>query len=217
MSLKTHAPSTKSKIDAVFQLLKNSSKQGYIGESISQLEHALQAAFYATQEDADEETVLAALLHDIGQFCPAKEIHRMLVEDLNDADAVDLPSRPNYKDAKNVGVMGHERLGAEYLRKLGFSPKVCELVESHVVAKRYLTAVDPDYLERLSNASKLSLKFQGGPFSPENVAIFEKDPLFKRKVQLRKWDDASKVVGMNTPGLESYREMATRHLAKNPQ
>ncbi|KAJ2654263.1 hypothetical protein GGH99_007365, partial [Coemansia sp. RSA 1285] len=162
---------------------------------------------------ADDETVLAALLHDIGQFCSAKEMHRMLVQDFDNAATKEPLVKPSKgKVEQSVGIMGHERLGAEYLHKLGFSPKVCELVESHVVAKRYLTAVDQQYYEDLSNASKLSLKFQGGPFLPEEVVAFESDPLFKEKVQLRKWDDASKIVDLQTPDLEAYREMAIRHL-----
>ncbi|KAI8322324.1 hypothetical protein GQ54DRAFT_260169 [Martensiomyces pterosporus] len=194
MSTITTLQTPESKADAVFQLLENGSKQGYIGENISQLEHALQAALRATEAGADEETILAALLHDIGQFCPAKELQRML------------------DGSTNVGVMGHEKLGAEYLRKIGFSEKVCELVESHVVGKRYLTSVDPAYYEGLSSASKLSLKFQGGPFSLDDARRFEKDPLFEQKVQLRKWDDASKIVDFKTPDLQSYKPMAIRHL-----
>ncbi|KAJ2179081.1 hypothetical protein GGH18_005670, partial [Coemansia sp. RSA 530] len=178
------------KAASVFQLLEAGSKQGYIGENISQLEHALQAAQLATQEGADNETVLAALLHDIGQFCSAKELRRMLVEDIGSDDI-------------DVGAVGHEKLGAEYLRKVGFSEKVCELVESHVVAKRYLTATEPQYYEALSKASKLSLKFQGGPFTPDEALAFEHDVLFKQKVQLRKWDDAAKIVDLVTPGLDA--------------
>ncbi|KAJ2394560.1 hypothetical protein GGI23_004637 [Coemansia sp. RSA 2559] len=201
-----------SKVDDVFRLLESGSKQGYIGENISQLEHALQAALRATQANSDDETVLAALLHDIGQFCSAKELHRMIVEDMDDASSEGLSQNLGATTGQSVGIMGHEKLGAEYLRRLGFSAKVCDLVESHVVAKRYLTAVDQKYYEGLSNASKLSLKFQGGPFSPDDAAAFEVDPLFKEKVQLRKWDDASKVVDLRTPGLDAYRAMAIKHL-----
>ena len=60
----------------------------------------------------------------------------------------------------SVGVTSHERIGAEYLRKLGFSNKVAQLVESHVPVKRYLTGKDHSYYESLSGASKLSLKYQ---------------------------------------------------------
>ena len=41
---------------------------------------------------------------------------------------------------------------------------------------------------------------------------FEEDPLFELKVQVRKWDDAAKVVGLEVPDLESYRQMAVNHL-----
>ncbi|KAJ1826593.1 hypothetical protein LPJ56_002101 [Coemansia sp. RSA 2599] len=198
----------------VFGLLERGSSRGYIGEKISQLEHALQAALFATQSKADKETVLAALLHDIGQFCSPSELNQMLVDDLDaSCDAADPECKPSDKKTVSVGVMGHEKLGSDYLGKLGFSKKVCDLVESHVVAKRYLTAVDPDYFASLSNASKRSLKFQGGPFAADEVRGFESDPLFKQKVQLRKWDDASKIVGLETPGLETYREMAVSHLS----
>ncbi|KAJ2598382.1 hypothetical protein GGF39_002671 [Coemansia sp. RSA 1721] len=138
----------------------------------------------------------------------------MLVDssDLKDGEE-DPEDDSSAKKRVSVGVMGHEKLGASYLKRLGFSQKICDLVESHVVAKRYLTAVDPDYYAALSDASKQSLKFQGGPFSDEAVQAFESDPLFQQKVQLRKWDDASKVVGLETPGLDAYRSMAVTHLS----
>jgi predicted HD phosphohydrolase len=40
---------------------------------------------------------------------------------------------------ENVGRVGHEDIGAAYLRSLGFSETVCRLVNSHVAAKRYCT------------------------------------------------------------------------------
>ncbi|KAG0171415.1 hypothetical protein DFQ30_000980 [Apophysomyces sp. BC1015] len=112
----------------------------------------------------------------------------------------------------SVGVTGHERIGAEYLRKLGFSNKVALLVESHVAVKRYLTGKDPQYYQQLSSASKLSLKYQGGPYTLEEVQAFEKDPLYQLKIDLRRWDDAAKVVGLQVPGLDTYRAMAIQHL-----
>ena len=44
-------------------------------------------------------------------------------------------------------------------------------------AKRYLCAVDPQYNDSLSPASKTTLKHQGGPMSKEEVAEVEKDSL----------------------------------------
>lgn len=45
----------------------------------------------------------------------------------------------NLRDStENVGRVGHEAIGAAYLRSLGFSETVCQLVDSHVAAKRYV-------------------------------------------------------------------------------
>ncbi|ORZ00841.1 hypothetical protein BCR43DRAFT_485888 [Syncephalastrum racemosum] len=192
--------------DIVFNVLIEGSKQGYIGEKISQLEHSLQAAAQAVEAKADDETVLAALLHDIGQFSTAAD------QMLCDANSVEGDESEGSKKKISVGVKGHERIGAEYLRNLGFSEKVAQLVESHVPVKRYLTGKDATYYESLSGASKLSLKYQGGPFTPEEVAEFEKDPLFEQKVQLRRWDDAAKVVDLKVPDLEFYRPILVNHL-----
>ena len=87
--------------------------------------------------------------------------------------------------------------------------KSSELRES-----RYLTAVDKEYYGGLSEASKQSLKFQGGPFEGEELENFEQDPLRAEMVRLRKWDDGAKIVGIEgvTPRAEFYREMIERHL-----
>lgn len=77
---------------------------------------------------------------------------------------------------------------------------------------RYLTATEPGYYEALSQASKNSLKYQGGPFNDEEIAEFHKDPLWKEKVGLRRWDDEAKVVDLDVPELVSYKEMACRVL-----
>ncbi|CAO3639814.1 unnamed protein product [Mucor hiemalis] len=176
-------------VNVVFKVLVDGSKQDYIGEKISQLEHSLQAAASAQNANADEETILAALLHDIGQFATSANQKQMLC----DASAItDL-------DPTALDVEGHERIGAEYLRNLGFSEKVCQLVESHVPVKRYLTGKHPEYYNGLSAASKLSLKYQGGPYTEEQVLQFEQDPLFKLKVQVRQWDNAAKVVDLKVP------------------
>ncbi|ORX91262.1 hypothetical protein K493DRAFT_314570 [Basidiobolus meristosporus CBS 931.73] len=190
-------------IDSIFQCLQDGSERGYIGEAISQLDHALQAAASAQQSGADDETILAALLHDIGQFVSSPASKAMLVEaaDLNQGE-----------EPFSVGVHGHERIGAEYLKRLGFSDKVTALVEAHVPVKRYLTGKYPDYYDTLSDASKLSLKYQGGPYTAEEVAEFEKLPYYQEKVEIRRWDDGAKVVDLKVPGLESYRQIAINHL-----
>lgn len=47
--------------------------------------------------------------------------------------------------SENVGRVGHESIGAEYLRSLEFADDVCRLVGSHVAAKRSVfTPADVD-------------------------------------------------------------------------
>ncbi|KAL7653495.1 hypothetical protein ACMYSQ_008198 [Aspergillus niger] len=157
-----------------------------------------------TMSGASPELILAALLHDIGQIIPlssTKEVRMNL-------------KSSNSNSIENVGRMGHETIGAEYLRSLGFSEKVCRLVESHVPAKRYLTATDKAYYETLSSASKKSLEFQGGPFKGAELEAFETDPLRDEMVKLRLWDDAAKVQGIeeSTPRAGEYRDMIRVHL-----
>lgn len=140
--------------------------------------------------------MIAALLHDIGQFLPTHEV-RTLAHDVKNMD-------------ENVGRVGHEVIGAEYLARKGFSSKVSALVGAHVAAKRYLVATDPTY--ELSDASKASLKFQGGPMDEEEQRAFESDGLWREKCSLRKWDDGAKIEGLEVLDLDGYRDMIERHL-----
>uniref|UniRef100_A0A093VJ36 Uncharacterized protein n=2 Tax=Talaromyces marneffei PM1 TaxID=1077442 RepID=A0A093VJ36_TALMA len=115
----------------------------------------------------------------------------------------------NQEGVENVGRIGHEIIGAQYLYSLGFSETVCRLINSHVSAKRYLTAVDQSYYDSLSIASQKSLAFQGGPFRGEELKAFEQDHLKDEMVSLRLWDDAAKVVGIENVGLAIIR--ITKH------
>jgi phosphonate degradation associated HDIG domain protein len=164
------------RVTAVFSLYEQFGNADYIGEPVSQLEHMSQAAQLAMLEGADDEVVLAAFFHDIGHLCVAK----------NAAN-----------DMGGYGIKQHEKVGADYLRKKGFPERIALLVENHVQAKRYLTYKYPLYYEALSEASKATLQFQGGPMSAEEARIFEQNPLFDVILLLRKWDELAKE--MNTP------------------
>ncbi|CBQ73197.1 conserved hypothetical protein [Sporisorium reilianum SRZ2] len=176
-------------LNTLFTLLAEQNNDTYIGESISQLDHSLQATHFAALDASPPSTIIAALLHDIGQFIPLSSARDILV------------------DGASVGRHAHDALGAAYLRAHGWPAAVHELVAAHVAAKRYL-ATDPSYRKALSTASEASLKAQGGPFTDEEKRTFEQDPLWREKVRLRKYDDRSKVVGMQVVGLEGYRGMA---------
>jgi phosphonate degradation associated HDIG domain protein len=169
----------------------------YAGEKISQLEHMVQAAQLAEEQGYDEEVILAAFLHDIGHISEAAK----------GADG------PNEMDG--FGIMDHEALGAEFLREKGFSKKIARLVESHVEAKRYLTVKDPTYFDQLSEASKKTLEYQGGPMTPEEADAFEQYPLFQLIIQMRKWDEQAKIEQKPLPDLDHYRHMIFRHLHGN--
>ncbi|KAK9848366.1 Phytanoyl-CoA dioxygenase [Penicillium brevicompactum] len=157
-------------------------------------------AFGSPMLNARDELVIAALLHDIGQIVPLESTREARME-LGPSQA-------------NVGRVGHEAIGASYLHSLEFSETVSRLVNSHVAAKRYLTAKSREYYISLSTASQKSLEFQGGPFQGDDLKAFEADPLRDDMVSLRLWDDASKVEGIEafTPRTQAYLDMITGHL-----
>lgn len=159
----------------------------YLGESVTMAEHMLQGACLAEQRGADELTVAAALLHDIGHFTSEFGTFRM-------DDTVD---------------RHHEDAGAAVLEPF-FPAGVIEAIRGHVAAKRYLCATDPAYLAELSAASVHSLALQGGPMSPAEVAAFARTPNLETILLVRRLDDAGKVPGMPTPGFEHYAPLLQR-------
>ena len=110
-----------------------------------------QCAQLAEANGADEETILAAFLHDIGHLCeyafPETTAQHM----------------------DGFGIVDHEKLGAAFLLSKGFSKKITQLVQSHVSAKRYLTYAFNDYYNQLSDASKITLQHQGGIMTKEEA------------------------------------------------
>jgi putative nucleotidyltransferase with HDIG domain len=131
-------------IVTLFDYITAQGKTDYLGEKISQLEHSLQSAYLAHESGAEDDTVLGALLHDIGRFIPqSREMPKMISP-----------------GGSYIGPASHEVLGERFLRELGFSEKICQLVGAHVMAKRYLTAVDPKYYDGLSETSKKTLQYQ---------------------------------------------------------
>ncbi|MEO6453105.1 MAG: phosphonate degradation HD-domain oxygenase [Ginsengibacter sp.] len=183
-------------VDEIISLYKNYGNQDYIGEPVSQVEHMCQCAQLAEKEGHDNEVVLAAFLHDIGHLLE----HLMPVKNMD-----------------GYGIVDHEKIGATYLSKKGFSDKITKLVASHVQAKRYLSYKYPEYLEQLSEASKKTLTFQGGLMSEEEARDFENDEFFSLYVLLRSWDEHAKQERLPLPDLNVYRKMIIQHLMnRNP-
>lgn len=177
----THSETSSEVTREILRLFRERGGSQYGGEAVTQQEHALQAAFYAEQDQADATLITAALLHDVGHLLHA------------------LPD-----NAPDQGIDDrHESLAARWLEKR-FEPAVVEPVRLHVAAKRFLCATDPNYQRQLSPPSALSLKLQGGPMSDEEVCVFQSHPFCNAAVRLRRWDDAAKVRDFVTPSLEHF-------------
>ena len=174
----------------VFGLYEQHGAADYIGEPVSQIEHMSQAAQLAMAEGFDDEVVLAAFFHDIGHICGQGE-----------------------ENMGGYGVVSHERLGADYLRRAGFSERLAKLVEYHVQAKRYLTFSQPDYYARLSEASRRTLGYQGGVMTADEARVFEQDPLCAVSLRLRHWDEQAKAMHVPLLDLEVLKAKARQVLA----
>lgn len=146
----------------------------YGGEAVDQLAHARQCAGHALEAGADDELVVASLLHDVGRA-------RLV--------STRYPGLP------------HELAGARFCDGT-LPPRVSWLVAAHVPAKRYLVATDPLYRHTLSPASINSLEPQGGAMDPDEVDAFARHPWAEQAVALRRWDEAAKDPGADAPALD---------------
>lgn len=103
---------------------------------------------------------------------------------------------------------GHGRHGADAVRQL-LGERVATLVELHVDAKRYLTAIDGRYNDVLSGVSTATLARQGGPMTAAEALAFTRRPHWFQALDLRFADDAAKVPGRAVPSLEHWLPVVT--------
>jgi phosphonate degradation associated HDIG domain protein len=179
-------------VEEVFKLYELHGNDDYIGEPVSQIEHASQSAQLAEKEGYEPEVVLAAFFHDIGHICAKK--------------------KPK-NDMGGYGMLCHERVGANYLRKKGFPEKIARLMENHVEAKRYLCFKHPEYYEKLSVASKATFEFQGGKMTVDEAVRFENDPLFDLSIKMREWDETAKEESIPLVDLEKLKAICRQILS----
>ncbi|OIJ90597.1 gamma-butyrobetaine dioxygenase [Streptomyces sp. MUSC 14] len=171
------------------QLFTDQGAGEYLGEPVTQAEHMLQTAAHAEAAGAPDALVAAALLHDIGHFTGGISGHQLM----------------NGTDNR------HSHTGADRLAAW-FPKDVTEPVRLHVAAKRYLCAVEPGYLQRLSPASLYTLNVQGGPMSDAEADRFAALPHAEQAVALRRWDEAAKDPRATVPAFAHYRPLLARLL-----
>jgi gamma-butyrobetaine dioxygenase len=179
-------------IDAIAALFAGEGMREYFGEAVSVGVHMLQAATLAENSGAPDHLVAAALLHDIGHVRGVQIAH-ILLSGTTDR---------------------HEEVGAGWL-SAWFPAEVIEPVRLHVAAKRYLCAVEQDYLASLSRESACTLRRQGGPMSSREVREFEQSPHAQAAIAVRRWDEAAKDPAAQTPDFDHFRPVLERVLASS--
>ena len=134
-------------VDKIINKYQNNNSL-YIGEKVTITEHMVQTAMLAEENNSTESLVCACLLHDFGHF---------IIQD------------PDYLVTKSIDGK-HENVAFNFLKNY-FKPEVVEPVKLHVQAKRYLCR-EKSYWNALSEASKVSLKLQGGVMSDKETEKF---------------------------------------------
>ena len=174
-------------LDKIISNFKNN-KSLYIGEKVTMSEHMIQSAMLAEKAKSKNVLVCSCLLHDYGHF---------IIENPDEL-------------VKNNLDGNHESIGYEYLKNF-FKKEVVEPIKYHVLAKRYL-ANNQRYYNQLSDASKISLKLQGGVLNKKQMNEFEKKPFFKNAIKLRKFDELAKKTNIKIKSINDYKDLLSSQL-----
>ena len=143
-------------------------------DAVDELDHALQSAWCAAHSPAGARGDL--------EFVVAALLH-------------DVAHSPLVAG----GGHGHEQVAQKWLA-VRFGARAGWLAGAHVVAKRHLAATEPEYRAALSPTSVRSLAAQGG--SGEVGPEWTGHPWWPDALRLRRCDDAAKVPGAFTGGLD---------------
>ena len=190
--------------DRLLDAMATAAAREYGGEPVSELAHSLQCAELAAAAGADEDLVLACLLHDVGRFA---------------VDQSEIRDRPLLTDPSRGGVpiadraRGHHDVGAELIEPY-VSARVSWLVRMHADAKRYLCTVEPEYRASLTPTSVYTLELQGGLMSAEAVRAVGTHPWLADALALRRWDDRAKVPGAVTRPLGAWEPLLRARFAR---
>jgi predicted HD phosphohydrolase len=179
----------------LIEAMTKSAPRQYGKEAVTELAHALQCADLAEGAGADEELVLACLLHDVGRYA--------IVGD-------------GVSDMRGIGARcsgaarGHHEAGADLIAP-HVPARVAFLIRAHTDAKRYLCATEPGYHDKLSRGSKHTLTLQGGVMTTEEIERAETNPWWPDALRLRRWDDEAKVVGKKTRPLSAWKPLLQKY------
>ena len=176
-------------VDHLLDLVEQGASVTY-GEHVDMRAHALQTA-RAVENDgdvADDDLVIAALLHDVGHLLAPAGDHGF---------------------ADHAGV-GAERLGP------WLPATVTEPIRLHVAAKRHLVATEEGFRDTLSEASLITLEQQGGPMGVDESSAFLDETHAERAMRLRRADDLGKQAGVDAGTVEDRRALLERVFATGP-
>ena len=158
-------------------------KSLYIGERLTMSDHMIQSAMLAEKAKSNDDLICSCLLHDYGHFI------------IDDPDEL----------VKNNKDGNHESIGYEYLKNF-FNEEIVIPIKYHVLAKRYLVR-NKKYFNHLSDASKISLKLQGGALNKKESNNFENMPFFKNAIKLRKFDELAKKTNIKIKSIYDYKDL----------
>jgi len=161
----------------------SNNKSLYIGEELTMSEHMIQTAMLAEKNKCSDDLICSSLLHDYGHF--VIENSNQLVSNKIDGN--------------------HEVIGGNYLKSF-FSNEIIEPIFLHVDAKKYL-ARDKHYFDKLSYASKVSLKLQGGVMSDDEAKKFKQNNNHMNAIKLRRFDEGAKNQNIKIKKIEDYKEL----------
>jgi len=148
----------------------------------------IQTAMLAEKENSSKSLVCACLLHDIGHF---------IIED------------PDFLVSKFIDGK-HEEIAFNFLNNY-FKEEVTEPIKLHVQAKRFL-CINNSYYNELSEASKTSLKLQGGKMNEKEAEKFTLLKYYQDAIKLRKYDDKGKKTNIKIKNIFEYKKLVTEQL-----
>ena len=174
-------------VKKIINLFNTKGNTEYFGESVSKTEHMIQTAMAAKKNNENDDIIIGCLLHDIGHFLD------------ND-------------NMNGLGVIEHGKIGADFLRQLNMSENICRLVEYHVLAKKYLVSKYEDYYNKLSDASKQTLEYQGGKMTLLEMKQFEQMNDYNNILKIRNYDDIGKNTDSIIPNIETFTDLLLNYL-----